>query len=281
VEEGEDVVVPEAVAAFEEVEFDSEGEAGYFSSELLDEFDGGFHGAASGEEVVDENDALAGLDCVGVDLEGVRAVLEVVSDANGGARKLFGFTHRYEAGVEAVGEGGAEDEAAGLDAKDEVDFFIDVVLREGIDELSKAHGILEERSDVVEEDAGFGEVGDGANERFERLAVGDDGFHKRLPGSFNTKRFEIFGFLIGQIVFDDGIDATAPRTFAEGEGEIGEGVRIARGEDFDMAVFGVADPALERKSGGFAMDEPAKSDPLNAPFDEEMTNQTGSHGKQG
>src|SRR5580693_6235617 len=51
VEEGEDVVVPEAVAAFEEVEFDSEGEAGYFSSELLDEFDGGFHGAASGEEV--------------------------------------------------------------------------------------------------------------------------------------------------------------------------------------------------------------------------------------
>jgi hypothetical protein len=29
------------------------------------------------------------------------------------------------------------------------------------------------------------------------------------------------------------------------------------------------------------MDEPAKSDPLDASFNEEMTNRTGSHGKQG
>ena len=68
VEEAEDVVVLEAVAAFEEVELDREAEAGDFSAELLDELDGRFHGAAGGEQVVDEHHALAGLDGVGVDL---------------------------------------------------------------------------------------------------------------------------------------------------------------------------------------------------------------------
>ena len=99
-----------------------------------------------------------------MDFEGVGAVLEVVVDAGDGGGELFGLADGDEAGVEAVGEGGAEDEAAGLDAEDEVDFAADVVGGEGVDELGEAGLVAEEGGDVVEEDAGFGEVGDGADE---------------------------------------------------------------------------------------------------------------------
>ena len=40
--------------------------------------------------------------------------------------------------------------------------------------------------------------------------------------------------------------------------------RLAGGDDFDLAVIGVADPAAQAKLGGFAMDEPAKADALHA-----------------
>ncbi len=43
--------------------------------------------------------------------------------------ELAGLAHGDEAGVQAIGERGAEDEAAGLDAEDEIDVLADVVLR--------------------------------------------------------------------------------------------------------------------------------------------------------
>ena len=71
VQQAEDVVFLEAVAAFQEVEFNGEGEAGDFSAQLLYQLDGGFHGAAGCEQVVYKNNALAGLNGVHVDLERV------------------------------------------------------------------------------------------------------------------------------------------------------------------------------------------------------------------
>jgi hypothetical protein len=171
VEKAEDVVVGEAVAAAEEVEFDGDAEGGDFAAQALDEFDGGLHGAASGEEVVDDDDALAGTDGVLVDLEGVGAVLEIVLDGFSGGGELAGFADGDKAGVEAVGERGAEDKAAGFDAEDDVYVLADVVLREGVDELGEAGAVLEDGGDVVEEDAGAREVRDGADEGLERFAV--------------------------------------------------------------------------------------------------------------
>jgi hypothetical protein len=59
----------------------------------------------------------------------------------------------------------------GLHAEDEVDALVDVVGREGVDELGEAGLVLEQGGDVVEEDAGLGEVRDGAHEGLEGLAV--------------------------------------------------------------------------------------------------------------
>ena len=50
--------------AVEERELDGEGCAGYLAAELLDQLDGRCGGAAGGEQIVAEQDSLAGLDRV-------------------------------------------------------------------------------------------------------------------------------------------------------------------------------------------------------------------------
>ena len=179
-EQAEDVVFLEAVAAFEKVEFHGEGKAGDLSAELLDEFHGRFHGAAGGEEVVDEHDSLAGLDGVLVDFQRVGTVLQVVSHAGDGRRELAGLADRDEAGVEPVGESGAKDEAASLDAEDEVDLLFDVVSSESVNEFGEAGLVFEQRGDVVEEDARLGKIGYGAHKGFELFDVDRLRFGHRL-----------------------------------------------------------------------------------------------------
>lgn len=181
-EKTEDVVFGELLASFEEVEFDGEGEARDLCSELFHELDGGLHGATGGEQVVYDDDALAGLDGVEVDFKRVGAVLEVVGDLCRGGRQLLRLADGNKACIEAVGHSWPEDEAAGLNAENEIDVFVDVVGGQSVDHLRKASLVLQERGDVVEEDAGFGEVGHGAYERLERLTVDGIGHGIILPG---------------------------------------------------------------------------------------------------
>ena len=62
----------EPVAALEEFELDQERQADDLALEPLDQLDRALDGAAGREQVVDDQDLLAGLDGVAVDLEGVR-----------------------------------------------------------------------------------------------------------------------------------------------------------------------------------------------------------------
>ena len=87
--------------------------------------------AAGGDEVVDEDDALALADGVGVDLHLVDAVFERIGDAHRLVRQLALLADRHEAGRELVRDGAAEDEAARLDARDLVGLSAGI----GIDEL--------------------------------------------------------------------------------------------------------------------------------------------------
>ena len=78
----------EPVAALEEVELDQEREADDLALEPLDQLDRALDRAAGREQVVDDQDPLAGLDRVAVDLERVRAVLEGVLDGDVSAGSL-------------------------------------------------------------------------------------------------------------------------------------------------------------------------------------------------
>src|SRR5215212_11057992 len=93
---------------------DEEGDARDDAAGVLDELAHGAGGAAGGEEVVHDEDAVAAGDGVDVDFEGVGAVFELVGGGYGFPGELVGLAGENEALAGAVGEGSAEDEAAGF-----------------------------------------------------------------------------------------------------------------------------------------------------------------------
>ena len=72
-------------------------------------------------------------------------------------------------------------------------------------------------------------------------------------------------------MFQYGIDAASARAFVQRNLQLREQFSLARGDYFDMSLVGVLHPAAQTKFSGFAVDEPAKTDSLNAAFDEVMT----------
>ena len=91
------------------------------AAEPLDQADGGRRRPAGGQHVVDDQDPLADVDGVAVDLEQVGAVLELVLLGLDLPGQLARLADGHEAGAEPVGDRGGDDEPPGLDADDLVD----------------------------------------------------------------------------------------------------------------------------------------------------------------
>src|SRR5450631_2030671 len=102
----------EPVASLEELELDEEAQANDLALEPLDQVDRAADRAAGGEQIVDHQDPLAGLDRVAMDLERVRSIFERVLDGDRLGRQLAQLADRNEASVEQVGHRRAKDEAA-------------------------------------------------------------------------------------------------------------------------------------------------------------------------
>lgn len=84
---------------------------------------------------------------------------------------FFGLRIGDEARVEAVCERRREDESAGLDADDDVNFLVDVILSERVNQHRESGPVAQQRGDVVEEDSRLGEIRNGADDFLERLAI--------------------------------------------------------------------------------------------------------------
>src|SRR5215217_3254361 len=110
-DERDDVVRGEQVAAVQVAELYEECYAGDGAAGVLDELAHGAGGTTGGEEVVGDEDAGARSYGVGVGLEGIGAVFEVVSGGDRLAGELVRLPGQDEALASAVGEGSAEDEA--------------------------------------------------------------------------------------------------------------------------------------------------------------------------
>ena len=115
---------------------------------------------------------LAGLDRVGVDLEQVGAVLEVVLLALDLPGQLAPLADGDEAGTETVGDGGGEDESPGLDPDHLGHPVAGEAARRGVDGESEAFGVGEERRDVLEDDPGLGKSGMSRMRSFSRETSG-------------------------------------------------------------------------------------------------------------
>jgi len=83
--------------------------------DFVEEFDRRRGGPPGRDQIVDQQNARPGLDCTDVDLDTVAPVFEIEATSDRPARQLAGLSKRNEAAPEAVGDGGAEDEATSLD----------------------------------------------------------------------------------------------------------------------------------------------------------------------
>jgi len=155
----------EFFASFEEGEFDDAGDFDDFGAEFFDEFYGGGHGAAGGEEVVDHDDAVAFVERVDVHFERVGAVFEFVGFGDDGVGEFPFFAYEGEGEAEGIGERAGEDESACVGADDGVDLHVLVAVAPFVDDVFECGAVLEECGDVFELDAGFRKVGDRPDER--------------------------------------------------------------------------------------------------------------------
>jgi hypothetical protein len=159
------IVVAQGCGATQGSEFDEEAEAGHHGSKPLDELNGGACGAASGEEVIDDEHTLAGTDGVGVYFEDGLSVFKRVRDGldRGGQAALFADGH--EPHPQEVGHRPTEDEPSCLDPRDGVDLLASERIGERVHRVVEKHRIAEDRRDVPEDDSLSREVGHGAHRR--------------------------------------------------------------------------------------------------------------------
>src|SRR6266545_5342949 len=115
-----EVVAGQPLAAAEEGQLDDEADAADLPPELLDEAADRFHGPARREHVVVDEHPRALRDQVRMQLERVRAVLELVRRADRLRRQLAGAARGNEAATDLARDRRAEDEAARLGAEDQV-----------------------------------------------------------------------------------------------------------------------------------------------------------------
>ncbi len=153
--------VLEAGTAVQGEEFDEDGDARDFDlGGLADELDAGFECAAGGEEVVDDEYAFGLGEGIGVDLKAVSAVFKGVLDAVHGAGEFAGLADGHEAGRERLGHGDAEDESPGFGADDHVHAHAAVGVGHEFHGEGEALAVGKEGREVLEDDAGLGEVRD-------------------------------------------------------------------------------------------------------------------------
>src|SRR5919202_2742812 len=117
-EQGHDVSALQLGPSPQEGQLDHEPQPRHFRPQALDEPAGGGGGAPSGDYVVYDEHPVARLHGVVVDLEQIGAVLEVVLLTLDLEWQLARLANGHKAGVEAVGDGRGDDEAARLDAED-------------------------------------------------------------------------------------------------------------------------------------------------------------------
>jgi len=90
------------------------------------------------------------------------------------------------------------------------------------------------------------------------------------PGAVDLERRKAFGFAVGEVMLDDAVDAGAAGSAAKAGAKFGQIAGCARGDNFDVALFGIAHPTAQIELAGLALNEPAEPDALNATLNEEV-----------
>src|SRR5918996_45467 len=170
-DQGEEVEPRDLLPTLQERQLHQARDANDLAAEALHQLRGRLGRAPGGQDVVNDQDPLAGPERVAVDLEGLGAVLELIGLGLGLPRELPGLPDRHEPGPEVVRHRRGQDEAAGLDPHDLVDGPPAEVDHDHVDHRGERHLVGQEGRDVLERDPFLGEVGDVADQGLDPFEV--------------------------------------------------------------------------------------------------------------
>src|SRR6185369_1785994 len=154
----EHLLLRELLLAVQELQLGHKAAFKDIPAETLDHIYYRRHCAAGGKHVIGNQDVLSRLDSVGVDLQGVGTVLEVISLFEGLERELPRLSHQNHPGSEFVGKRRSDDESTCLYTHDLVDLLADVAVRHEIDHLLIELRITEKCGYILENDPFFRKV---------------------------------------------------------------------------------------------------------------------------
>ncbi len=96
---------------------------------------------------------------------------------------------------------------------------------------------------------------------------------RALPRRFDPERLEFAGFTLSQGVFYHAIDTAAARAAANARAQLVEIGDFSSGQNFNMALLGVAHPTVQAQLARLALHKPAKANSLYTSLDKKMENQ--------
>lgn len=147
----------------EEAEFDQKGAGENGGTEAMAEVNGCGNSASRGEEVVDNDHPSAGLEGVGVHFQRCGSVFQIVVGRNRMGRKFAFFSDENDASAQGVGKSAPENKSSGVYGHDGVGFLGTEGVGHQVNKIPESAGVGANRGDVLENDAGFGEIRHVAN----------------------------------------------------------------------------------------------------------------------
>src|SRR6266403_2284087 len=141
---------PLAAAVIRQI--DHEAAFHHDSAHLLDQLRSRFGSAAGGDQVVQQQHAVARADRIDVDFDPIATVFELVVVPDRLGRELAFFADRNEPHAQGEGDRRSDDEAARLDSRDLVDFLAAVVVRDLLDRHAEPDRVLQQGRDIAKHD---------------------------------------------------------------------------------------------------------------------------------
>ncbi len=159
-----DIVAGEFIASLQALQLDQKIESDNRATKLTNEVDRRFRRSASRQQVVDDQHMLSHFDCVTVYRKAVLSVLEAILYFITISRKFSRPANRDESGPETRGENPAENKPSGLNPYNLGDPSILIPSRQLVGKAPNSGRILQERGDVIKENAGLRKVRHFSNE---------------------------------------------------------------------------------------------------------------------
>ncbi len=105
----------------QEIELDEKAQRFDFAADFLDEIGNAARGATGGEDVIHDDDALAGLDRIRMHLQPISSIFELIGNLHGVRGEFPRLQNGNLAFAELVREGRREDESSALDPDDRIE----------------------------------------------------------------------------------------------------------------------------------------------------------------